>query len=171
MTMKGELRRAFKTEMGLAHNLIADQDFEGAWYHLERAHILGQRGLWSHIVVHMTMLNFAIRRSDVREVLGQIMRILATIPGYLFGWIPVGNTGGSNVVIIFGAVLACAWFFLLWSVWCFWPGCLWLRVIARASRKLIKSGKRGNKSKSQNLERPNRSRLCRSSIGMPSRRN
>ncbi|MBJ7526967.1 MAG: DUF3703 domain-containing protein, partial [Sphingomonadaceae bacterium] len=95
--MKGELRRAFKSEMGLARNLIADQDFEGAWYHLERAHILGQRGLWSHIVVHMTMLKFAIRQSDVREVLGQIMRILATIPGYLFGWIPVGNTGGSNV--------------------------------------------------------------------------
>jgi metal-dependent hydrolase (beta-lactamase superfamily II) len=97
MKMKNEVKQAFKAEMGLARNLIADQDFEGAWHHLERAHILGQRGLWSHIVVHMTMLKFAIRQSDVREVLGQIMRILATIPGYLFGWIPVGNTGGSNV--------------------------------------------------------------------------
>lgn len=97
MTMQGELKQAFTCEMGLARSLIADQDFEGAWHHLERAHILGQRDLWSHIVVHVTMLRFAIQQSDMREVLGQIIRILATIPGYLFGWIPVGNTGGSNV--------------------------------------------------------------------------
>jgi Protein of unknown function (DUF3703) len=97
MTMQGELKQAFTSEMGLVRSLIADQDFQGAWHHLERAHILGQRDLWSHIVVHMTMLSFAIQQSDVREVLGQIIRILATIPGYLFGWIPVGNTGRSNV--------------------------------------------------------------------------
>jgi 7,8-dihydropterin-6-yl-methyl-4-(beta-D-ribofuranosyl)aminobenzene 5'-phosphate synthase len=97
MTMANALKPAFKTEMNLARTFIADHDFKGAWYHLERAHILGQRGLGSHLIVHIAMLKLAMRQSDVQEVCGQILRILATLPGYLFGWVPVGNSGGANV--------------------------------------------------------------------------
>lgn len=33
----------------------------------------------------------------MREIVGQVMRLLATVPGFVFGWIPKGNTGGANV--------------------------------------------------------------------------
>ena len=43
------------------------------------------------------MLEYAKSRKDWREVKGQIIRILATIPGHLFKTIPKGNTGWSIV--------------------------------------------------------------------------
>jgi hypothetical protein len=29
--------------------------------------------------------------------MGQMLRLAATLPGALFGWVPAGNTGGTNV--------------------------------------------------------------------------
>ena len=42
------------------------------------------------------MLGIAWQRRDARELAGQLTRILAAV---LFSrlWVPVGNTGGSNV--------------------------------------------------------------------------
>jgi|MDSZ01.1.fsa_nt_gb hypothetical protein len=46
------------------------------------------------------MLKLGIRRSDRREIRGQIVRLVAVIPGYVFGWVPKGNTGGADVSAI-----------------------------------------------------------------------
>ena len=38
-----------------------------------------------------------IKRWDGREIRGQLSRMVAVFPGYAFGWVPKGNTGGANV--------------------------------------------------------------------------
>ena len=43
------------------------------------------------------MLRVAAARRDKREILGQVVRLAATVPGFIAGWVPLGNTGGSNV--------------------------------------------------------------------------
>jgi len=43
------------------------------------------------------MLGFGARTFDLKEVLGQVIRITATVPGHLFGKVPVGNIGWSSV--------------------------------------------------------------------------
>lgn len=95
--MQAELRRAFTEEMRLADVAEAENDAERAFRHLKRAHILGQRYLITHLTTHWRMLRVARRRSDNVEARGQVARLLAVFPGYAFGWIPKGNTGGANV--------------------------------------------------------------------------
>ncbi|MEQ9144337.1 MAG: DUF3703 domain-containing protein [Parvibaculaceae bacterium] len=112
--MKQELLAMFRSEMNEARADYRAGALEQSFHHLERAHILGQQFLTKHLLTHWWMLKIGIRRSDGREVAGQIMRLFASVPGYLFGWVPKGNTGGANVSPIkpmpipneFAAVLA-----------------------------------------------------------------
>ena len=89
-------REAFDREWQLARTARDAGDLARAFGHLERAHILGQRSTWLHVQSHVGMLGIAWQRSDVREVAGQVTRIVAAA---LFSrlWVPVGNTGGANV--------------------------------------------------------------------------
>lgn len=63
---------------------------------LERAHILTQRRPWLHARSHCLMLWAGWQQGDMREVLGQMPRILAAL---LFSriWVPIGNTGRARV--------------------------------------------------------------------------
>ena len=70
---------------------------ETAFAALERAHILGQRDLFAHFETHILMLQWARAQKDSREIRGQVLRLLAVLPGFLTGWVPVGNPGGSNI--------------------------------------------------------------------------
>ncbi len=72
-------------------------DTGAAWWALERAHILSQPDLPMHLRVHWTMLGYAVRQRDLREVAGQTLRLAVAPIGSLTGRIPVGNTGRSNV--------------------------------------------------------------------------
>jgi hypothetical protein len=74
-------------------------NMEAAWRALERAHVLSQALAGPHTRVHWAMFCFAFRRRDVREMIGQVPRILLAAPGSLLGRAPRGNTGGSNVGI------------------------------------------------------------------------
>jgi hypothetical protein len=87
---------AFNREWQLSIAARAAGDLERAFGHLERAHILGQRSTRLHVRSHVGMLGIAWQRSDVREIAGQLTRIVAAA---LFSrlWVPVGNTGGANV--------------------------------------------------------------------------
>ncbi len=84
---------AYANEITLA---LATRDYETAFLHLERAHILAQRNTVKHMYVHWLMLWTGLRHADYREVLGQAPRILAAL---LFSriWIPEGNTGRARV--------------------------------------------------------------------------
>lgn len=71
----------------------ADKQFE----HLERAHVLGQTSTYWHLVTHIRMAQWAIRNREVGELIGQLTRIVGASVATPLGWVPVGNTGGSNV--------------------------------------------------------------------------
>ena len=73
------------------------QNFERAWHHLERAHILGQAYPVSHTYAHWLMLKFGFKIKDRKEILGQLPRLLVGGVKSFVGNIPVGNTGGANV--------------------------------------------------------------------------
>jgi len=88
---------AFKNEMDGVRRAHAGGDTDRVFQLLERAHIIGQRYFGMHMLTHFWMLRIGIHRRDVREIIGQIMRMTAVVPGYAFGWVPKGNTGGADV--------------------------------------------------------------------------
>ena len=97
MAMPKALHCYYQTELD---NCIKEQsmgNLQTAWRHLERAHILGQSYPYGHTVVHWKMLKFGIRIKSLREVIGQLPRLLVGGVKSFVGRIPVGNTGGSNV--------------------------------------------------------------------------
>ena len=95
--MSISLDEAFRNEMNAARIAWSAGDLDTAFHRLERAHILGQRRLWTHLVTHVWMLGIGWQRRDRREIAGQILRLIATFPAALIGWVPAGNTGGANV--------------------------------------------------------------------------
>jgi hypothetical protein len=90
------LATAFELEMVQSRAARAQGEFELAFAHLERAHILGQRHTFPHLRTHWAMLLLGWQRRDARELLGQLPRLLAAA---VFSriWVPIGNTGGANV--------------------------------------------------------------------------
>ncbi len=90
------LRQAYDAEMTAAMNHYSVGNFQHAFPHLERAHILGQSFPIEHAKSHWWMLKVGWRRRDVLEITGQIPRIVGAL---LFSriWIPSGNTGGAHV--------------------------------------------------------------------------
>jgi len=97
ITMTPAIRQAYRSSMELAQDARRRGDFDGAFHALERAHILSQRYLIPHIMTHLQMLHVGWLRRDRREIIGQLMRLFATIPGYMTGWVPKGNPGGANI--------------------------------------------------------------------------
>jgi hypothetical protein len=83
-----------RTEAASARKL---GDVAGEWRHLERAHILSQPMIVPHIRTHLSMIGYALRRHDRRELAGQVLRLILAGPGSLSRRYPVGNTGGANV--------------------------------------------------------------------------
>jgi len=97
--MNERLRSAFRQELAAARGAESESDLARAWRHLERAHVLSQPHAWWHLRVHGRMFAFAWRRRDVRELLGQLPRLLLAAPGSWAGRAPRGNTGGAGVGI------------------------------------------------------------------------
>ena len=87
---------AYEQEVKRADQALQRDDFETAFRHLERAHVLAQRMMARHTFIHWRMLVAGLRRGDVREVVGQVPRIVASI---LFSrlWVPRGNSGRARV--------------------------------------------------------------------------
>jgi len=91
------LRTAYEAEMGAAESLRRAGALDAAFGHLERAHILGQQYVATHMRTHLAMLRIGIARRDAREIIGQIVRLPAAAIGSALGVAPGGNTGGANV--------------------------------------------------------------------------
>jgi len=94
--MNTVLKKAFVQEILFAKKLYKEGNYIKCFEHLERAHILGQSYVIPHTRSHWWMLKVGIKTINIKEVLGQVMRILASI---VFSriWVPLGNTGGTNV--------------------------------------------------------------------------
>jgi hypothetical protein len=94
--MNALVSAAYATEISLARSAFQNRDYSQCFYHLERAHIIGQRSTLKHAYAHWLMFWVGFQQGDFREVLGQVPRMLASL---VFSriWIPRGNTGRSRV--------------------------------------------------------------------------
>ncbi|MGB0893786.1 MAG: DUF3703 domain-containing protein [Parashewanella sp.] len=94
--MNKALQKAFNIEMDKAISSFHSGELDTSFYHLERAHILGQSYIIPHTQSHWWMLKIGLKKRSFKEVFGQFIRILASI---IFSriWVPLGNTGGTNV--------------------------------------------------------------------------
>lgn len=95
--LPGALLPFYRQELTAARDRFAARDYLASWRHLERAHILGQPYPVAHTAVHLRMLWFGVRLKSLREIVGQIPRLLFGGVKSFVGRIPVGNTGGANV--------------------------------------------------------------------------
>ncbi|ABM24007.1 DUF3703 domain-containing protein [Marinomonas sp. UCMA 3892] len=95
--MNKKIKHEYQISMRSAMEAEQVNDLDNAFKSLERAHILGQRYFIPHIATHWQMLRIGLKRNDNREVIGQIVRLIATVPGFIFGWVPRGNPGGANI--------------------------------------------------------------------------
>lgn len=94
--MNTELSKAYAMALAAGETAGSNGDLVTALKHLERAHILSQRHTFAHVRVHWRMLQVGLRRRAPREVVGQMLRMVAAL---LFSqiWVPAGNTGGTDV--------------------------------------------------------------------------
>ena len=95
--MHSRLRAAFEAEVQLAKVALAEDNPGVAFAHFERAHVLGQWYVWPHVVAHVGMLRIGWRRRDLREIIGQLIRIPGGAIGSAIGRVPRGNTGGAGI--------------------------------------------------------------------------
>lgn len=95
--MNPNVRQRYDAELHDARSAVAAGRIDDAWAALEAAHVLSQPWAMPHVRVHGRMLALGIRTRDLREVRGQLVRLLVAGPGSASGRYPVGNTGRSNV--------------------------------------------------------------------------
>ncbi len=95
--MSEKIKNYIDAEVERAENFVDENDFDAAFRHLERAHVLGQAITYEHTRVHVLMLKIGWKRKDLREIFGQIFRIIGASTKTPFGIYPTGNTGGADV--------------------------------------------------------------------------
>ncbi|MCG3775815.1 MAG: hypothetical protein JW395_2661 [Nitrospira sp.] len=91
------IRPYVEREIFSAYQAAAQGQPAIAFSHLERAHILGQASTIEHVRAHWHMFLWGIRQRNVRECLGQLLRIAGAAISTAVGLVPRGNTGGTNV--------------------------------------------------------------------------
>ncbi|MFY0603681.1 MAG: DUF3703 domain-containing protein [Flavobacteriaceae bacterium] len=92
------LKEAYNVELGQYKYWLINEQYNNAWYHLERSHIIGQSYPLEHTYSHWLMLKFGFRQKDTKEVFGQVVRLLVGGWKSFINHVPFGNTGGSNVL-------------------------------------------------------------------------
>lgn len=90
-------KTAFELEIAEARALMSQHHLEGAFAHLERAHVICQYHVVPHVVSHWLMLVIALRQYRFIDVVGQVVRMVFGALGSAVGVVPTGNTGGTNV--------------------------------------------------------------------------
>lgn len=96
-SMPEGLKAYYRKELENFRCEMSKADFQLAWRHLERAHIIGQPWFVQHTYVHWLMLKFGIKIRNKKEILGQLPRLLVGGIKSFVGKIPTGNTGRANV--------------------------------------------------------------------------
>jgi protein tyrosine phosphatase (PTP) superfamily phosphohydrolase (DUF442 family) len=95
--MKTTRRLAFEREVQAASDFLRQRRHTDAFRALERAHVLGQDEVITHVRTHVLMLRIEAGRGNMLAALGQAARIILGAIGSAIGVIPLGNTGGTNV--------------------------------------------------------------------------
>ena len=97
MSYRQYIRPFLQQELIIARAFRESGDPAVEFRHLERAHILGQASTLEHVRVHWLMLMWSVRNRNGLEITGQLVRLIGAAVLTPMGWIPQGNTGGSNV--------------------------------------------------------------------------
>ena len=97
MSFGRRIRPFVDHELAAAETARRSGDDAGAFRFLERAHVLGQASTVEHVRVHWRMLRWSVRNRRPAEFAGQLLRIAGAAVLTGVGWVPAGNTGGSNV--------------------------------------------------------------------------
>jgi hypothetical protein len=95
--MEKFIKSAFWEEIEKGKSFYETKNFDEAFKHFERSHILGQKSPLLHTYSHFCMLKVAIVKRDFNEIFGQLFRIPSGFLGSMLGIYPQGNTGGANV--------------------------------------------------------------------------
>ena len=95
--MNKQRRLDFDREIALGREFIAAGDFDRAFRHLERAHVIGQTSVVAHATAHSLMFTLEIRRRRVAAAFGQAVRLVLGVIGSAIGVVPIGNTGGTDI--------------------------------------------------------------------------
>lgn len=95
--MSDDIKEIIAGNLAAAKKARLRADWRECWQLLEDAHVLSQPWVWPHVRVHGHMLVTGWKARDVREVRGQILRLLAGGPASAVGRYPVGNTGRARV--------------------------------------------------------------------------
>jgi hypothetical protein len=93
------LATAYHHEMALARAAARLDAFEESWRRMERAHVLSQSSAYLHTHNHVAMLGLALRTRDVREALGQVVRVFVSGLASALGRAPLGNPGRTRVAL------------------------------------------------------------------------
>jgi hypothetical protein len=90
------LKTAFYHQLKLGKINLKKNDLKTSFYHFENAHVLGQKHIIRHTISHYWMFIVGIKSRNLKEIIGQVARIIASL---LFTciWVPQGNTGGSSI--------------------------------------------------------------------------
>ncbi len=96
-TFAQRIRPHVQAELDAAATAEARGEFDTAFQHLERAHVLGQAATIEHVRVHWRMFRFALRNRLRGQAAGQLWRLVAASIFTAPGLVPEGNTGGTDV--------------------------------------------------------------------------
>ena len=92
------LNDIIRSELGLYKVEFAKKNYDLAFRHLERVHIVSQPYPLQHTFIHLKMLKFAILTFRPVEVLIQLIFSLFSGKFSILGIYPAGNTGGANAI-------------------------------------------------------------------------
>jgi len=96
-TIPSGLKGHYLKEIEQYRSYLQKNDLTRAWHRLERSHILGQSYPIEHSYTHWLMLKFGFNQRNIKEVFGQVIRLLVGGWKSFIDHVPLGNTGGSNV--------------------------------------------------------------------------
>ena len=91
------LHIAIESRIEEAKRLYSLGEMDSAFRRLEEAHVLGQNRTVDHTRAHWLMSKVAVKKRDMREIWGQIIRLIGAVTKTQLGIYPKGNTGGANV--------------------------------------------------------------------------
>lgn len=97
LKISNQLKVAYNEELKYYRHHLLNKQYDNAWYHLERSHIIGQSYPIEHTYSHWLMLQFGLMQKNTKEIFGQLLRLAVGGWKSFINHVPVGNTGGADV--------------------------------------------------------------------------
>lgn len=91
------IRPSVDAALHLARDAMINRRPAEAFAHLEQAHVLGQMSTLHHVRAHWAMLRWGFQQGQIKEIMGQLFRLLGAATKTPIGLLPHGNTGGAKV--------------------------------------------------------------------------